>query len=150
MIYKAICLYALVLALTACSNTKSIEPELVWPVLPVTASQEKIQAVQNLEVVFANKREQFQAAVELQEGLMQVVLLTNTGQRIADLELNGDDLTAYLESLPAEQIDRMDIITNPGAKYEAEGNAGIIDIRLKKDSGIPRIGIASIDIAIDR
>src|SRR5690606_11827837 len=27
---------------------------------------------------------------------------------------------------------KIDIISNPGAKYEAEGNAGIIDIRLKK------------------
>ena len=33
-------------------------------------------------------------------------------------------------SIPVEQIDRIDIITNPGARYEAEGNAGIIDIRV--------------------
>ncbi len=49
------------------------------------------------------------------------------------LPLTGDDLTIYLQNLPAEQIDRFEIITNPGAKYEAQGNAGIIDIRLKKD-----------------
>ena len=49
------------------------------------------------------------------------------------LPLNGDALVNYLQNLQAEQIDRLDIITNPGAKYEAEGNAGIIDIRLKKD-----------------
>ena len=47
--------------------------------------------------------------------------------------LAGEALTAFLRGLPAEQIDRIDIITNPGAKYEAEGNAGIIDIRLKKN-----------------
>ena len=47
--------------------------------------------------------------------------------------LSGEALTAFLRGLPAEQIDRIDIITNPGAKYEAEGNAGIIDIRLKKN-----------------
>lgn len=58
------------------------------------------------------------------------VLIYVDGKR---LPLNGEDLTAYLNSLPAEQIDRMDIITNPGAKYEAEGNAGIIDIRMKRD-----------------
>ncbi|MEM9547276.1 MAG: TonB-dependent receptor [Bacteroidota bacterium] len=58
------------------------------------------------------------------------VLIYVDGKR---LPLSGDDLTAYLNSLPAEQIDRMDIITNPGAKYEAEGNAGIIDIRMKRD-----------------
>jgi iron complex outermembrane receptor protein len=49
-----------------------------------------------------------------------------------NLPLAGDDLTNYLENLSSEQIDRVDIITNPGAKYEAEGNAGIIDIILKK------------------
>jgi hypothetical protein len=58
------------------------------------------------------------------------VLIYVDGKR---LPLTGDDLTAYLSNLPAEQIDRMEIITNPGAKYEAQGNAGIIDIRLKRD-----------------
>ena len=58
------------------------------------------------------------------------VLLYVDGKR---LPLTGADLTNYLQNLPAEQIDRIEIITNPGAKYEAEGNAGIIDIRLKRD-----------------
>ncbi len=49
------------------------------------------------------------------------------------MPLGGADLANYLKSLPAEQIDRIDIITNPGAKYEAQGNAGIIDIRLKRN-----------------
>ena len=60
------------------------------------------------------------------------VLLYIDGKR---LPLSGQDLTNYLQNLPAEQIDRIEIITNPGARYEAEGNAGIIDIRLKKDKG---------------
>ena len=59
------------------------------------------------------------------------------------LPLTGDDLTAYLENLPADQIDRIDIITNPGAKYEAEGNAGILDIRLKKDKSLGANGSVS-------
>ena len=57
------------------------------------------------------------------------VLLYVDGRR---LPLAGEDLSNYLRNLNAEQIDRIDIITNPGARYEAEGNAGIIDIRLKK------------------
>jgi len=61
------------------------------------------------------------------------VLLYVDGKR---LPLTGADLKAYLQNLPADQIDRFDIITNPGAKYEAEGNAGIIDIRLKKDKNL--------------
>jgi len=66
-----------------------------------------------------------------------ISVLGRTGVRIfvdgKVLPLSGADLTAYLQNLPAEQIDRIDIITNPGAKYEAQGNAGIIDIRLKRD-----------------
>jgi len=47
--------------------------------------------------------------------------------------LRGEDLAAYLRSVGSEQIDKIEIITNPSAKYDAEGNAGIIDIRFKKD-----------------
>ncbi len=58
------------------------------------------------------------------------VLVYIDGKR---LPLQGEDLSNYLQNIPAEQIDRFDIITNPSAKYEAQGNAGIIDIRLKKN-----------------
>lgn len=68
------------------------------------------------------------------------VLVYVDGKR---LPLGGADLSAYLQNLQADQIDRIDIITNPGAKYEAEGNAGIIDIRLKKDKNLGANGSAS-------
>lgn len=57
--------------------------------------------------------------------------------------LSGEDLTTYLNNLPAEQIDKIDIITNPGAKYEAEGSAGIIDIKMKRDEGLGSNGSIS-------
>lgn len=47
--------------------------------------------------------------------------------------LAGQDLANYLRGLPSNAIDRIDLITNPSAKYDAAGNAGIIDIRMKKD-----------------
>jgi iron complex outermembrane receptor protein len=58
------------------------------------------------------------------------VLVYVDGKRVP---LTGDNLNSYLQNLTSEQIDRLDIITNPGVRYDAEGNAGIIDIRLKKD-----------------
>lgn len=47
--------------------------------------------------------------------------------------MTGSDLANYLKGLPSSAIERIDIITNPSAKYDAAGNAGIIDIRMKKD-----------------
>lgn len=47
--------------------------------------------------------------------------------------MSGSDLANYLKGLPSSAIERLDIITNPSAKYDAAGNAGIIDIRMKKD-----------------
>ncbi|TCJ18769.1 TonB-dependent receptor [Flaviaesturariibacter flavus] len=47
--------------------------------------------------------------------------------------LSGADLAAYLRTMQSTQIEAIEIISNPGAKYEAAGNAGIINIRLKKN-----------------
>ena len=47
--------------------------------------------------------------------------------------LSGSDLANYLKSLQSSQIESIEIITNPSAKYEAAGNAGIINIKLKKN-----------------
>ena len=52
--------------------------------------------------------------------------------------MTGADLANYLRGLPASAIERIEIITNPSAKYDAAGNSGIIDIRMKKDQ---RFGI---------
>ena len=47
--------------------------------------------------------------------------------------LSGSDLAGFLRSLNASDIDNIEIITNPSAKYEAEGTGGIINIKLKKN-----------------
>jgi len=48
------------------------------------------------------------------------------------LVLDGKDLAAFLKNTPATQVDRLEIISNPSARYPAQGNAGIINIRLRK------------------
>lgn len=49
--------------------------------------------------------------------------------------LTGKDLADHLRSLSSAMIESIEIITNPSAKYDAAGNGGIINIRLKKNKG---------------
>jgi len=49
-----------------------------------------------------------------------------------EIYLSGDDLINYLKSIPSDNIQSIEVITTPPAKYEAEGNSGIINIVLKK------------------
>ncbi|GGG24253.1 TonB-dependent receptor [Dokdonia pacifica] len=48
------------------------------------------------------------------------------------LNLSGDDLVGFLNSISASDIKKIEIITNPPARYEAGGNGGLINIIFKK------------------
>lgn len=47
--------------------------------------------------------------------------------------LSADNRAQILEQMPAESIERIEVITNPSAKYSPEGTSGIINIVLKED-----------------
>lgn len=47
--------------------------------------------------------------------------------------LTADNRAMILQQMPAETIERIEVIDNPSAKYSAEGSAGIINIVLKHD-----------------
>ncbi len=57
--------------------------------------------------------------------------------------LSASDLTIYLNSLSSSQIATIEIITNPSAKYDAAGNSGIINIKLKKNKAFGTNGSIS-------
>jgi len=62
-------------------------------------------------------------------GNSNVLILIN-GRRSGVVEGNA------LEQIPADQIERVEIITNPSSRYDAAGSAGIINIILKKNKKI--------------
>ncbi len=47
--------------------------------------------------------------------------------------LSGNQLEAYLKSLPSSVIKQIEIMVNPPAQYDAAGSAGVINIKLKRN-----------------
>ncbi|HEY0036027.1 MAG TPA: TonB-dependent receptor, partial [Longimicrobium sp.] len=50
--------------------------------------------------------------------------------------MTGDQLGQYLQQLPANVVDRVEVVPNPSAKYDPEGMAGIINIVLKQNADL--------------
>jgi hypothetical protein len=48
--------------------------------------------------------------------------------------MSASDLSNFLRAMPAENIKSIEIINNPTSRFDAEGGAGIINIRLKKNN----------------
>lgn len=54
-----------------------------------------------------------------------------------------------LEQIPASSIDNLEIITNPSAKYNPEGTAGIINVIIKKNSLNGMSGVTSLNVGLN-
>lgn len=61
--------------------------------------------------------------------------------------MSGEALVTYLQGLPAEVLERVEVIPNPSAKYEPDGMAGILNLVLKqnKDLGMSGALTSSVD-----
>lgn len=59
--------------------------------------------------------------------------------------LSGADITMLLSNMSSEQIATIELITNPSSKYDASGNAGIINIKLKRNKSFGTNGNLSLN-----
>lgn len=57
----------------------------------------------------------------------------------------GDNKGQALQSLPAGQIERVEVITNPSAEFRSEGAGGIINLITKRSQGIGRTGSVKLN-----
>jgi outer membrane receptor protein involved in Fe transport len=132
-------------------NTLSLEADaLLLNAVEVVAAKELIQKTEDGFVIKAsdNITQIGGTAADLLKNMPGVLVgadgevtlrgktpLTLINGRISGIA--GIDRTAQLQQIPASSIERIEIINNPSAKYDADSEGGIINIILKKneDSG---------------
>lgn len=73
--------------------------------------------------------------VDEDKGLVSIAGKSGVSVMVNDrmLNLTGSELINYLKNIRSENILKVEVITTPPAKYEAQGNSGIINIVLKKN-----------------
>jgi outer membrane receptor protein involved in Fe transport len=76
--------------------------------------------------------------VDENKGLLSIAGKNGVSVMVNDrmLNLSGAELMNYLRNLRSENILKIEVITTPPAKYEAQGNSGIINIVLKKNQNL--------------
>jgi iron complex outermembrane receptor protein len=72
-----------------------------------------------------------------------ITLRNNTPQ----VYIDGRPTTLTLEQIPADQIDKVEVITNPSAKFEAASSGGIINVVMKKNTKPGYNGMVNLNIA---
>lgn len=76
--------------------------------------------------------------IDENKGLLAIAGKNGVSVMVNDrmLNLSGTELINYLRNLRSENILKIEVITTPPAKYEAQGNSGIINIVLKKNQNL--------------
>ena len=64
--------------------------------------------------------------------------------------LRGDQLAAFLQQLPAKNVERVEVVPNPSAKYEPDGMAGIVNIVLTENADLGLGGSISLGADVSR
>jgi iron complex outermembrane recepter protein len=66
------------------------------------------------------------------------------------VQMETAELSSYLRSINAADIDALEIITSPSARYDASGNAGIVNIRFKKNKSFGLNGNVSAGFSVGK
>ncbi|PRA97539.1 TonB-dependent receptor [Chryseobacterium sp. MYb7] len=84
--------------------------------------------------------------IDLSRGGIQLIGKSSVGIMVNGrlLNLTGADMENYIKSMRSDNIARIEVITNPPAKYDAEGNSGLINIVLKKNANLGWKGNTSL------
>ena len=108
------------------------------PMIEVKADKTVFNVEQSINAQGSNALELLQKSPGVQvDNNDNISMKGKTGVRIyvdgRMMQLDTKDLAAYLKSINSNDIESIEMISNPSAKYDASGNAGIVNIKLKKN-----------------
>jgi iron complex outermembrane receptor protein len=66
------------------------------------------------------------------------------------VKLSSSQLSSLLQSMPASTIEKIELISNPSAKYDAEGKGGLINIKTKKGANLGLNGTVTSGITVGK
>lgn len=61
--------------------------------------------------------------------------------------MSSQEIAELLKSMPGSNLEQIELIANPSAKYDAAGNAGIINLKLKKNRNYGTNGSVTLGVA---
>ncbi len=122
----------------ASSNLKEITVTNKKPLIEVKADKTVFNVEASINATGSNALELLQKSPGMQvDNNENISMKGKTGVRVyidgKMMQLNNKDLADYLKSINSNDIEAIEMISNPSAKYDASGNAGIVNIRLKKN-----------------
>jgi iron complex outermembrane recepter protein len=124
--------------LAAASNLKGVTITAKKPLVEVKADKTVFNVEASITAQGSTAMELLQKSPGVQvDNNDNITMKGKTGVRVyvdgKMLQLDTKDLAAYLRSINSNDIEAIEMISNPSAKYDASGNAGVINIRLKKN-----------------
>jgi len=108
------------------------------PMIEIKADKTVFNVENSINATGSNALELLQKSPGIQvDNNENISMKGKTGVRIyvdgKMTQLGSQDLAAYLKSINSNDVEAIEMISNPSARYDASGNAGIINIRLKKN-----------------
>ena len=124
------------------------EVEVVGDIPPVTYQIDKkvVNIAQNITASGSTLAEALQNAPSIQTDVEGNITLRGSSTYTVLIDGRPSPITGSeaLQQIPASLVQNVELITNPSAKYEAEGSAGIINIIMKKQKVQGSSGIVNI------
>jgi len=130
------------------ATTSLKEVEVVGNIPPVTYQIDKkvVNIAQNITASGSTLAEALQNAPSIQTDVEGNITLRGSSTYTVLIDGRPSPITGSeaLQQIPASLVQNVELITNPSAKYEAEGSAGIINIIMKKQKMEGSSGIVNM------